>query len=162
VKFTNPKPGDIVNPQAYAQGKMLQHGKWNGILPRGVTPSDCDMQYFDNAGHILLVEFSRHHSSWHELSRGQRFGYENLITISRESKRHCIAALCQHDVPQDTLICTYSNVVQFSVMLCAEPAGVVTTHRPFSGDRWPEFVLSFFDDPTRTVQYVYDRIHAGN
>lgn len=156
------KPGDIFSPQAYAQGKMLQNGKWHGVLRHGITPSDCDMQYFDNAGNILLAEFSRHHSSWHELSRGQRFGYENLVTISRESERYCIAVLCRHSVPSDKLICTYSNVDEFSVMMCADVAGVVTTFKPISGERWPKFVISFFEDPSRTVESVYDIIRAGN
>lgn len=157
------KPGDIIVPQAYAQGKMLQNSKWHGVLPRGVTPSDCDMQYFDNAGNLLLAEFSRHHSSWHELSNGQRKGYENLVTISRESERVCIAVLCRHSVPADRLICTYSDVEEFSVMLCARSGGgVVTTFHPFEGTRWPQFVLSFFHDPKLTVQSVYKHIDVRN
>lgn len=156
------KPGDIHSAQAYAQGKMLQNGKWYGVLPRGITPSDCDMQFFDNAGNLVLTEFSRHHSSWHELSRGQRLGYENLVTIGRESERHCIAVLCRHSVASDQLICTYSDVVEFSVMLCASAGGVVTTFHPFKGERWPKFVLSFFNDPAGTVESVYEYIRTGN
>lgn len=163
MKFNNPRPGDIASPQAYAQGKMLQHGRWHGVLRHGITPSDCDMQYFDNAGHLLLAEFSRHHSSWHELKRGQRLGYENLVTISRESQRYCIAALCRHSVPSDKMICTYSNVDEFSVMLCASGgSGVVTTFHPFIGERWPKFVIDFFDDPKATVESVYEHIRSGN
>jgi len=158
-----PKPGEIVCLQAYAQSKMLHSGEWYGKLPRGVTPSDCDMHYFDNAGNLLLAEFSRHHSSWHELSVGQRRGYEHLVTISRNSERHCIAALCGHSVPIDKLICTHSDVDTFAVMLCAlSGGGVVTTFHPFNGSRWPKFVTSFFEDPARTVESVYEHIKIRN
>lgn len=156
------KPGEIIVQQAYAQGKMLQGSKWHGVLPRGITPSDCDMQFFDNLGNILLAEFSRNHSSWSKLSNGQRLGYENLVTLGRESEKYCIAVLCRHSVPSDQLICSYSDVESFSVMLCAAAAGVVTTFKPISGERWPKFVISFFEDPSRTVESVYDIIRAGN
>tara|TARA_R110000803_G_scaffold208635_1_gene277432 strand:- start:233 stop:703 length:471 start_codon:yes stop_codon:yes gene_type:complete len=154
--------GSILVSQAYAQGKMLDNSKWGSVLPRGITPSDCDMQMYDNNGNILLVEFSSQNVSWSELSKGQRWGYESMVKLGANSDSVCLAILCKHRISTDQQICTHDAVDWFSVMLPAKSGGVVTTYKPLSGDRWPKFVVSFFEDPKATRAFVYSHIKRGN
>ena len=105
------KRGAVYAEQAYAQGKMLDHSEWDGVLPRQITPSDVDM-VLDNWGRIVFVEFSRECGSWLELSIGQRKFYQAAVG---KAGRH-IAALCQHSTPVDQQVKTRTGVVSVEFM----------------------------------------------
>lgn len=152
--------GSIMVEGAYAQGKMLDNSGWN-ILPRSVTPSDCDMQFFDNNGHILLAEFSSNNTHWWQLKTGQRRGYESLVCLNDGTPVRCIACLCKHSV-KGREINTLTDVDSFCVMLPALSAGVVCTHNLFRGEKWGGFVKQWFDDPSSVVDYVRDIISKKN
>jgi len=155
--------GAIMHEQAYAQGKMLNHTGWRDILPRMITPSDCDMQFFDNNGRILLAEFSSRNTGWFELSKGQRMGYEALVKLGAGPRVRCIACLCKHSVPKENQINTLTDVKTFSVMIPAKcSAGVVCTFNPYPASIWNQFVSMWFSDPDELIRRVYSDIELKN
>ena len=130
--------GWIFDEDAYAQGKMLNHASWNGILPRRITPSDVDM-VFDNAGRIIFIELERSCSRWQEVTRGQRLLYENLI----KSGAHC-ACLCKHSVPVPMQIDTRYDIESFEIMVW-DYGLVYSKIQP--GVYWKKFVCDWFSAP---------------
>lgn len=133
-------PGSVRVEQAYAQGKMLDNSGWYGVLPRSITPSDIDL-VFDNAGKQVLAELSSQNERWEEISRGQRLLYENNIIGGGN-----IALLAKHNVPPDTTINTYRDIVSFHAMLW--DGGLITCESIFQGNEtWREFIKKWFADP---------------
>ena len=139
--------GSVRVEMAYAQGKMLDHSAWNGILPRGITPSDID-SVFDNNGWLLFCEikFGEVDASWDGVSTGQRRLAESLVLNSQRQA----AVLCFHHVDTARLIDTVKDVHSFSPMWA--PGGKVETYGPFHGNRWERFVLSFYENPRSCLE----------
>ena len=127
--------GWIFAEDAYAQGKMLNHGGWNGVLPRRITPSDIDI-VFDNVGQIIFGELSRSRSCWQQTAPGQRLVYENLI----KTGAHC-ACLCRHSVPASIQIDTRCDIDTFQIMIW--DYGFVYS-KILSGASWQKFVTAWF------------------
>jgi hypothetical protein len=127
--------GWIFAEDAYAQGKMLNHGGWNGVLPRRITPSDVDM-VFDNAGKIIFIELSSSCSCWQEITPGQRLLYENAI----KGGAHC-ACLCKHSVPVSMQIDTRYDIDSFQIMVW-DYGLVYSKIQP--GAYWQQFVSNWF------------------
>jgi hypothetical protein len=141
--------GAIYNEQAYAQGKMLDHVSWNGILPRCITPSDIDMA-FDNNGWILSCELSSKSTDWGQLSKGQLLFYKAFTAKSRT-----MAALLKHNVPKDRKIDTLADIESFQVMLAG---GKIT--EVFNSTHWKRFVESFFESPSELHVRCYESCKA--
>lgn len=135
---------------------MTQSSARNGMLPRGITPSDVDL-VFDSLGNILLTELSSQHERWEELERGQVRLYENFV---RAGDGKIIAALCKHSV-QGRAICTAGDIDSFQVMfLSGSPAfgfsPQVTAVVP--GSFWQRFVCGWVDNPSK----AYKALKAEN
>jgi hypothetical protein len=110
--------GQIYCPEAYARGKMLNHGDWASILPRSITPSDIDA-VFDNNGKLLFVEFSSRFSEWDRIPAGQRRLYQSLCRLGAR------AVLCKHRIPPlGVEINTLHDVEAFQIMRRNEVGGV--------------------------------------
>lgn len=109
----NPKPGAIYALEAYAQGKLLDHSGWYGILPRRITPSDIDM-IIANGQRFLFVELKSCISTWDKLERGQLKLYEDLVLAGRGNS---FAALAKHKQPAEGKhIDTVNDIIEFSWM----------------------------------------------
>lgn len=145
--------GWIFAEDAYAQGKMLNHGGWNGVLPRLITPSDVDM-VFDNNGKIIFIELSRVRSSWQEVTKGQRLLYENLI----RGGAHC-ACLCKHNVPAAIQIDTRYDVDSFQIMVW--DYGLVYS-KTYSGTLWEKFVSDGWFGSTNGPLFVRRKLLGRN
>ncbi len=106
-------PGGIRCPEAYAQGKMLDHSWWSGNMRGKITPSDIDM-VIESHGCALFCEISREHEQLEDLSVGQRI---LLKTLARLNGCHCVAllrhGLFSHSKPIDTANDILSATVYF-------------------------------------------------
>jgi len=86
----------------------------------------------------MLCEFSRHHTEFRQLSKGQYWMYARLVLAGKGS---ILAVLCKHSVSQHLKIDTAKDVESFQVMQWT-PEGV---------QFWPvcegfqDFVLAWFD-----------------
>ncbi len=153
------REGDIHSPEAYAQGKMLDHSGWYGKLPRGCRPSDIDFGtatfVFDNHGSILLGEMSSVSREWRELAGGQKWLYESLVRFSP----HC-SVLCYHNVPLDRRIKTDEDVISFQPMVWDYDFVVGKVYS--GGERWNRFVFSWYKDSLKLRRFLitehYDRV----
>lgn len=122
--------GRIRNYELYAQGKMLDHSGWAGKLTRGRTPSDIDM-VFDFAGTFLFIELKLNSPFFHDMSKGQRILYKNLVKLGHGK----VIAVCAHihTLPEQE-VATLDDVIAFQVM----------THFGISevrhGSQWLKFV----------------------
>lgn len=127
--------GKIYCREAYAQAKMLDHSGWNGVLPRGITPSDIDM-VIDNEGLVLFVEFSSKTASWHTLkskSYGQWKLHRNLVWNGRGTQ---FSALCHLQPEPDKDINSMTDVIEFSLMLYDSKQDDVRESKVWTGDNW--------------------------
>lgn len=142
------KPGSVHFEQAYALGKMLNNSGWDGRLRNGITPSDIDL-CFDNDGHVLFCELSRHHSAWQEIDTGQCWLYRSAISCG-----HGLAVLLKHSVdPEDgRQIDTLHDVETFQVMLSSG-----FTSKIVDGSRWGWFVDQFYENPKQVIRYFKDK-----
>jgi hypothetical protein len=102
--------GRILVEEAYAQGKMLDSREWNGVLVRGITPSDLDY-VVESGGYFLFAEFNRGVGSFDSLSRGQAILYGRLCEVSRKF----IVAVVGHSAPKDRAICTKTDIASIEV-----------------------------------------------
>lgn len=144
-----PKRGAIRSLAAYAQGKMLDHSAWSGVLPRNITPSDIDM-CLDNDGNILYCELSRNADGWigPDGKTHSRIGYGQMLlyfnAIGPISKN--LSVLLHHSVPTDRAINTLADIECFQVMV---RNGDERLFCPKWHD-WQKFVTSWFTDADAT------------
>lgn len=134
--------GSIRTHAAYAQGKMLDHSRWSGVLPRLITPSDIDI-VFDDARNcrVCFCELSRSSSTWIGISTGQRRLYSRLVASGHGK---VFAVLLKHCTPVSNDIDTYSGVESFQVMRFAALLGTATSD-VLPGSEWPTWVSKFYD-----------------
>jgi hypothetical protein len=146
------KPGMILNEQAYARGKMLDHSGMVGQLARGSMPSDIDF-ILDNNGSMIFAELSRWMTEWTQTSKGQRWLYESLI----KTGIHC-AVLCKHSVELETRrkIYTWTDIESFQIMIWHH--GMVITEVIQGQEKWQSFIKYWFDPlkggPLRTHRFI--------
>lgn len=118
-------PGGIRCPEAYAQGKMLDHSYWSGKMRGKITPSDNDM-VVESYGCFLLCEISRDSKTLDDLSIGQRILLRRFAELPGV---HCVAIL-RHGLlsiskPIDTANDILSATVYFdSGKRCAFLSGI--------------------------------------
>lgn len=129
--------GKVYAPDAYAQGKMLDHSGWAGRLPRRITPSDVDM-VIDNAGSIIYGELSSRTDVWTQIEYGQRLMYWDIIRGTSN-----IAVLLKHSVPKTEMVRTDCDIKTFSIMFdtgLRQPG-----YRQLAASiLWPDFVDKWF------------------
>jgi hypothetical protein len=131
--------GRILSEQAYAQGKMLDHGNWK--LARGITPSDVDF-VVESGGCFLFAEFSRGCGSFDCLSKGQRMMYARLA-----SRRSDIVVVCQHSVPSDRAIDTLADVEAATVYFDGGECSVL-----IDNSHWQVIVEHWAESPAQVVE----------
>lgn len=145
--------GDIYAPEAYAQGKMIDHSAWGGVLPRKITPSDIDM-VMEQGGWLMFIEAVRGRQGWDDIKYGQRFMYQSIAELS--DKVLCV--LWCHEAPLERKIDSRCDCRSFSVMLSYphphqhSRMRVAVTHG-FSGERWEKFVRGWFEKPAAVYTY---------
>jgi hypothetical protein len=150
-------PGAIYSEAAYAQGKMLDHSGWYGVLPKRITPSDIDAVW-DNSGDILFGELSSQHETWGELSRGQILTYFNTIgPVSRH-----FAVLLKHSV-FGRQIDTFKDIDSFHLMIRKDRDLLLwpSRDRPCDGSQWVKFVLFWFKNAGAARKWTIERAVAS-
>ncbi len=161
--ITDESRGDIHCPEAYAQGKMINNHGWldakkygNLVLPRKITPSDVDvvfnpgMTIFDNAGHVLCVEFSKDTAIWSRVKKGQYLCAQSLV---KAGAGKIAAALAYHQTPIKERIDSRERVLSFSVMYFTPPTYACTD--VFEGnERWQRFVLAWFENAEQLLSKI--------
>jgi hypothetical protein len=141
--------GRIICEQAYAQGKMLDSSGWNGVLARGITPSDIDF-YVESSGCFLFAEFSRDSSDLESLSRGQELAYTRL---SRRPTGDAVA-VCRHNVPFTRAIDTKEDVQACTVYFASGSKSVQLCNA-----QWQQLVAKWAANPADAVRWL-DSLHA--
>lgn len=137
--------------QAYAQGKMLDSSGWNGLLARGITPSDIDW-FVESSGCYLFAEFSRDCVDIDCLSRGQQLAYTRL---SRRPNGDAVA-VCKHSVPTTRAIDTKLDVEACTVYFASGTKSVLLCN-----DQWQQLVTKWAANPadaTRWLASLHDAI----
>lgn len=140
--------GRILCEEAYAQGKMLDSSGWNGVLARGITPSDIDF-YVESSGCFLFAEFSRDSSELESLSRGQELAYTRL---SRRPTGDAVA-VCKHSVPYTRAIDTKADVEACTVYFASGTKSVLLCN-----DQWQQLVTKWAANPADAVRWL-DSLH---
>lgn len=141
--------GRILCEEAYAQGKMLDSSEWNGVLARGITPSDIDF-YVESSGCFLFAEFSRDSSTLESLPRGQELAYTRL---SRRPTGDAVA-VCKHSVPFTRAINTKADVEACTVYFASGSKSV-----PLCNAQWQHLVVKWASNPAEAVKWL-DSLHA--
>lgn len=121
--------GQILSEQAYAQGKMLDHSGWFGVLPRGITPSDIDM-VFDGKRSTLFCELKQIdllHFTHETLAEGQR---RLLFGLVGRGRGNAEVALCSHRVPSTDIINTATDVWVAQVIQYRQRGGLDLNFKP--------------------------------
>lgn len=147
--------GRIICEVAYAQGKMLDSSGWNGVLARGITPSDIDW-FVESSGMYLFAEFSRECVSMDCLSRGQELAYTRLARRANGD----LVAICKHSVPTDRRIDTMLDVEACGVHFAAGTKSVLLCN-----DQWQQLVKKWAANPadaTRWLESLHDAIELMN
>lgn len=140
--------GSIMCREAYAQGKMLNHSGWSGLLARGITPSDIDF-YVESSGCYLFAEFSRECVELDCLPRGQHLAYTRL---SRRPNGDAVA-ICRHSVPSDREIDTKTDVEACTVYFASGTKSVLLCN-----DQWQQLVTKWAADPADAARWL-DSLH---
>lgn len=135
-------PGGIRCPEAYAQGKMLDHSWWSGKMRGKITPSDIDM-VVESHGCFLLCEISRSFDTLEELSTGQRILLQRFAKIPGT---HCVAIL-RHGLfsmsrPVETANDIVSATIYFDRGTCCSV---------LDGLQWREFAVAWTYDARNAI-----------
>jgi hypothetical protein len=139
--------GSIHTPEAYAQGKMLDHSKWNGQLPRNITPSDVDMVV--NSGRCtMFIELSTSADNWPALSRGQGQLYSALVKSAPDLH---LAALCYHETPVTKQIDTMNGLITCSLLISKKDGTMMWGHSINQQYQWPQIVCHFCHSPAKVI-----------
>lgn len=142
--------GRILSEQAYAQGKMLDSSGWQGVLARGITPSDIDW-VVESSGCYLFAEFSRDTFEICGLSRGQEIAYTRLSQIAGG---HAVA-VCKHSVPTTRAIDTKADVEDCTVYFASGSKSVALCNL-----QWQELVIRWAASPADATRWL-DSLHAA-
>lgn len=143
--------GRIMCEQAYAQGKMLDSSAWNGLLARGITPSDIDW-FVESSGCYLFAEFSRDCVELECLPRGQELAY---MRLARRPNGDAVA-ICKHSVPTSRAICTKTDVEACTVYFASGTKSVLLCN-----DQWQQLVTKWAANPvlaTRWLESLHEAI----
>ena len=135
--------GGIRCPEAYAQGKMLDHSWWSGQMRGKITPSDIDM-VVESYGCFLFCELSRDAEGLQAISRGQRIMLSNLVRLPGT---HCVAILSHHLFSHSKPIDTAMDIVTATIYF---DSGTKSTL--LAGDEWRAFACHWTHDPAGAVR----------
>lgn len=134
--------GGIRCPEAYAQGKMLDHSWWSGQMRGKITPSDIDM-VVESYGCFLFCELSRDAEELEHLSRGQRIMLSNL---ARVPGTHCVAILTHGLFSRSKAIDTAMDVSTATIYFDGG-----TRNKLLTAEEWREFACHWTHDPSGAV-----------
>jgi hypothetical protein len=135
-------PGGIRCPEAYAQGKMLDHSWWSEKMRGRITPSDIDM-VVESYGCFLWCEISRDKETIAEMSRGQRILLTNLCQLAGV---HCVAVL-RHGLMSGSKQIDTANDIQSATVYFDRGSGVAT----LTPDEWRQFACGWTFHPANAV-----------
>lgn len=138
-------PGGIRCPEAYAQGKMLDHSWWAGKMRGRITPSDIDM-VIEAYGCALFCELSRDHASLEDIATGQRILLRTLATLNGG---HCVALLRHGLFSMSKPIDTANDIVSATIYFDAGTKKVV-----LDGSEWRDFAIAWTFNPKQAIDIV--------
>ena len=145
-------PGGIRCPEAYAQGKMLDHSWWSGRMRGKITPSDIDM-VVESYGHALFCEISRDHETLDDLPTGQRI---LLQTLARLAGGHCVVLLRHGLFSLSKPIDTANDIMSATVYFDAGTRSVT-----LDGSEWREFAVAWtFNSKLAVDKYLRPKATA--
>lgn len=144
-------PGGIRCPEAYAQGKMLDHSWWSGQMRGRITPSDIDM-VVESHGCLLVCEITRDAESWNDLKAGQRI---LLMNVARLPGTHCVAILRHGLMSISKEINTATDIVEATVYFDSGSKSVV-----LDGDAWRDFAVLWTFNSAQAINDVLRPRHA--
>jgi hypothetical protein len=127
-------PGGIRCPEAYAQGKMLDHSWWSGKMRGKITPSDSDM-VMESYGCFLLCEISRHADTLEDLSVGQRLLLQRFAELPGT---HCVTILRHGLFSISKPIDTANDIISATVYFDCGKRSVV-----LDGIQWRHFAIAW-------------------
>ncbi len=136
--------GAIHNREKYMREKCIDHSGWFGLLPRNGTPSDIDGA-LDNAGHVLLFEYSDLTSNWNDYTDGQHRLYRAFVAAGRG----LIACMgCHHVTQEGADIDSRRNIIAAEIMSydpeeTVNVDGIIYT-RLESNQEYEKFVVDWF------------------
>lgn len=147
-------PGGIRCPEAYAQGKMLDHSWWSGQMARGITPSDTDM-FIESAGCFLWCEISRDCETIEDICRASKGQGIALRRLSRIQGMHAVAVLCHGLFSLSRPINTATDIRTATVYFNSG-ASVVT----LDGEQWRSLACLWSENPVSAVRWL-ESVGAG-
>lgn len=145
--------GAICHQQAYAQGKMLDHSGWSGLLERKITPSDIDM-VVESGGYFVFAELSSRYASWREISIGQRRLYHSLI-VNNPGRHVCV--LLKHSVKSSRQIRTDKDIDSASLWAMDRQAEGRIDEFFVSlenCERWRRMLAFFVKEPKNCIEWI--------
>ena len=143
-------PGGIRCPEAYAQGKMLDHSWWSGKMRGKITPSDIDI-VIESHGCFLWCEVSRQYKTIEEMPTGQRILLANL---SRLAGVHCVAVL-YHGLMSGSKEIDTANDIASATVYFDRGTGVAT----LSPEDWRAFATAWtFHSPNAVTEFLRNRV----
>ena len=137
--------GGIRCPEAYAQGKMLDHSWWSGKMRGRITPSDIDM-LVESYGSALFCELSRDHDCLEDLATGQRI---LLQTLARLNGTHCVALLRHGLFSMSKPIDTANDIISATIYFDAGTKSV-----GLDGSEWREFAVAWTFNAKQAIDTV--------
>lgn len=146
--------GSIHSPEAYAQGKMLDHSRWAGELPRNITPSDVDM-VIESGGYTMYCELSSQYNNWPFLALGQRKMYESFV---RFNPNRSICVLLYHRTPLDKQVDTFGGIESASIMVgCNQKELLFGSSKAY---QWPDLAVRFTRFPDSVITLVRTHLRS--
>jgi hypothetical protein len=135
-------PGGIRSPEAYAQGKMLDHSWWSGQMRGRITPSDLDM-FVESHGCFLFCELSRSSSTLADMSTGQR------IAMERFAKLPGIHAVCilRHGMFSHSRAIDTANDIESAAIYFDGGSSV----KMLDGEQWRGFACQWTHNPKAAI-----------
>ena len=143
--------GRIMYEQAYAQGKMLDSSGWQGVLARGITPSDFDW-FVESSGRYLVAEFTRGSPDIDGLSRGQAMAMRRFANRPTGDA----VVVCRHSVPSTRAIDTKCDVEECTVYFAMGSKSVLMCN-----EQWQELVIRWASNPADAARWL-DSLHNAS
>lgn len=135
-------PGGIRCPEAYAQGKMLDHSAWSGQMARGITPSDIDA-FIESSGCFLFWELTRDAGKLEDIATGQRIA---LARLAKLPGTHCLAILRHGLFSISKLIDTANDINEATIYF-----DTGTRHVVLDGAEWRDFAVAWTYGPKAAI-----------
>lgn len=144
-------PGGIRCPEAYAQGKMLDHSWWSGRMRGRITPSDIDA-FVESYGCVLWWEITRDAETIDDLAAGQRIAMKALLGFKGI---HAVAILRHGLMSISKPINTATDIAEATVYFDGGQRFTV-----LGPEEWRQFACQWTFDASRAVDRFLRPGHA--